>query len=227
MHPLGKVSTEWTPELAYAVGLLATDGNLSKDGRHLDFTSKDKQLVETLKECLGVTTKTARKGSGISLGKKYYHVQFGDVLFYRWLLSLGLTPRKSKTIGILKIPRRYFFDFLRGCFDGDGSVYSYWDPRWRSSFMFYISFCSASIPFLEWLQTEISWGLAVSGGHITRSSRSYILRYAKGDSASLFRKMYHGNHFLFLKRKYLKLEKIFAINEEHNARVEEPEDSLP
>src|SRR5688572_20602052 len=25
----------WSPELAYAVGLIATDGNLGRDGRHL------------------------------------------------------------------------------------------------------------------------------------------------------------------------------------------------
>ncbi|MBI4994022.1 hypothetical protein HZC21_00030 [Candidatus Peregrinibacteria bacterium] len=30
---------KWTPALAYAIGLLATDGNLSKDGRHITMTS--------------------------------------------------------------------------------------------------------------------------------------------------------------------------------------------
>ena len=43
-----------------------------------------------------------------------FQIQFGDVVFYQWLLSLGLTPNKSKTIGPLKIPYEYFFDFLRG-----------------------------------------------------------------------------------------------------------------
>ena len=38
---------KWTSELAYAVGLLTTDGSLSKDGRHIDLTSKDvEQLIE-------------------------------------------------------------------------------------------------------------------------------------------------------------------------------------
>lgn len=219
MHPLGKVSIQWSPDFAYAIGLLATDGSLSKDGRHINFTSKDRELVESFKRCLGLGVKIGRKSSGSITGKKYYQVQFGDVLFYRWLLSLGLTPRKSKTIGALKIPRRHFFDFLRGCFDGDGSAYSYWDPRWHSSFMFYISFCSASPPFLEWLQAEINKRPVMSGGHITKARRVYMLRYAKGDSFVLFRKMYYRDRLPFLKRKYLKLRKIFAINERHDARV--------
>lgn len=41
MKPQGKPIT-WSPEIAYAVGLLTTDGSLSIDGRHIDFTSKDK-----------------------------------------------------------------------------------------------------------------------------------------------------------------------------------------
>src|SRR5688572_26861634 len=35
------------PDVSYAVGLAATDGNLSGDGRHMSFVSKDRDLVET------------------------------------------------------------------------------------------------------------------------------------------------------------------------------------
>ena len=45
--PKKKISTNWSAELAYAVGLIATDGCLSKDKRHIDFTSKDKELIKT------------------------------------------------------------------------------------------------------------------------------------------------------------------------------------
>ena len=40
--PQGKVLIKWSPHFAYAVGLLTADGCLSKDGRHLDLTSKDR-----------------------------------------------------------------------------------------------------------------------------------------------------------------------------------------
>jgi hypothetical protein len=46
--------------------------------------------------------------------------------------------------------------FLRGCFDGDGCNYSYWDPRWKSSFIFYVEFSSAGKEFIGWLRSEIT-----------------------------------------------------------------------
>lgn len=57
----------------------------------------------------------------------------------------------------MKIPGKYFFDYLRGCFDGDGCFYSYWDPRWRSSHMFYLEFISASKNHIDWLQKKKLW----------------------------------------------------------------------
>jgi len=41
-HNLPLKEYKWTPELAYIVGLITTDGCLSSDGRHLTFTSCDK-----------------------------------------------------------------------------------------------------------------------------------------------------------------------------------------
>lgn len=41
----------WLPELAWAVGLIATDGNLSRDGRHLTVVSADRDLLASLKSC--------------------------------------------------------------------------------------------------------------------------------------------------------------------------------
>ena len=44
--PKGKVKIEWSPDFAYAIGLITTDGNLSPDGRHVNFTSKDLELIK-------------------------------------------------------------------------------------------------------------------------------------------------------------------------------------
>lgn len=116
MKPLNRIKTEWSNDLAYIVGLMTTDGNLSIDGRHISFTSKDIQLIKTFKKCLGIKNKIGLKTSGFS-EKKYPHIQFGDINFYKWLVGIGLTPHKSKTLGKLEIPDKYFFDFLRGHFD--------------------------------------------------------------------------------------------------------------
>lgn len=120
-----KREIKWTPELAYVVGLITTDGNLSSDKRHIVFVSKDIQLIELSKKILGLKNKIGVKKSGYTGEKSCYYIQFGDVVFYKWLQKIGLTPNKTKTLGELKIPDRFLFDFLRGHFDGDGTCYSY------------------------------------------------------------------------------------------------------
>jgi hypothetical protein len=60
---------------------------------------------------------------------KAFRVQISDVDFYNFLISIGVTPAKSKTIREVKIPRDYFLDFLRGSFDCRTSFGEKLDPK--------------------------------------------------------------------------------------------------
>ena len=213
MKPLRKRDIRWSSILAYAVGLIATDGNLSPDGRHIIFVSKDREQIKTFKNCLGIKNTISRKRGGYTGKKDYYVVQFGDVVLYRWLLKIGLTPNKSRTIGVLKVPDRYFFDFLRGHFDGDGSCFSYWDPRWKSSFMFYVTFNSASLAHIEWLRKTIHKLINVKG-HVCNDGRKIIwqLKYAKRESKIVIKRLYGNSNAPRLMRKYRKVRKILATD---------------
>ena len=188
--PKGKVKIAWSPQFAYAIGLLVSDGNLSPDGRHINFTTTDVELIELFQSSLAIIATVTVKRRGAGEVKKCYAVQFGDVLFYNFLLQVGLTPKKSKTIGIIDVPPKYFFDFLRGVFDGDGSTHSYFDKRWKNSFMFYTIFASASEDFIEWLRSQINQTLALHG-HVTRAQGHSViqLKYAKTESLVLLQKM--------------------------------------
>ncbi|MEI8339781.1 MAG: hypothetical protein WCF94_03915 [bacterium] len=206
-----KVNIKWSANFAYAIGLIVTDGCLSKDGRHVSFVSKDLDQVENYKISLKIDNKIGKTYSGFD--KKMAHrIQFGDVSFCSFLNDIGITKNKSKTIGEIKVPNKYFFDFLRGCFDGDGSFYSYWDKRWKSSFMFYTEFVSASKKHIDWLQSEIFKKIKVSG-HITKGKNNvcYQLKYAKADSLKLLKKMYYKDNKIHLERKRLKIVKVLGI----------------
>lgn len=211
MKPLGKVKIKWSPKFAYAIGLLVTDGNLSPDERHLDFTSQDKEQLFNFMKCLGIRVKIGYKISGYT-GKRSTHIQFGDVNFYKFLLQIGLMPAKTKIISKVDIPENYFFDFLRGHHDGDGTFFSYWDPRWKSSFMFYTVFISASKNHIDWIRNKLFKLLKIKG-HITRDSKKsvYQLKYAKEESLKLLPKMYYNNRVVCLSRKRLKIEKALKI----------------
>ena len=215
--PKGKVRIEWSPDFAYAIGLIATDGSLSKSGRHIDLTSKDIEQLQNFSKCLGI-----RVNIGLKDKKKLsanFRVQIGDINFYRFLESIGLTQAKSLTIGKLKIPNDLFFDFLRGVFDGDGYSYSYFDLRWKSSFMFYIGFCSASSDFIAWLRERVFSALGIMG-HVTKATKIntvYQLKYSKEDAVVLARMMYEKADAVSLTRKRLKiLETLDMIGRPHN-----------
>ncbi len=215
--PKGKVRLKWSANFAYAVGLLASDGCLSNDGRHIDLTSKDTEQLSNFLVALGVDVRITSKCS--SSGRKYQRVQFGDVLFYQFLEIIGFTPAKSKTIGVLLIPKKYFFDFLRGSFDGDGCFYSYWDPRWRSSHMFYIEFVSASKLHIDWIRNEIFEKFAING-HLAKdgSGSTHQLKYAKKEALVIIKKMYYSPNVLCLSRKKEKIQRALLVEEKQQKK---------
>jgi len=201
------MSTKWSAELAYAIGQITNDGNLSKDKRHIIFVSKDLQLIKTFQNCLGLKSKKiGLKGSGFSPEKKYYFVQFSDIKLYKFLITIGLLTAKSKSLNKIRIPKKFFSAFIRGLFDGDGSFYSYLDKRWPSSFLFYLSFCSASLKHLSWLRREIKKQFKISG-HINKQAYSGVhqLKYAKKEAKILIKQMYPSGKVPCLKRKYNKI----------------------
>ena len=44
---------QWNHDFAYAIGLITTDGNLSPDGRHINLTSKDEEIILIKKDDKG------------------------------------------------------------------------------------------------------------------------------------------------------------------------------
>jgi hypothetical protein len=211
----------WSPEIAYNVGLMTSDGCLSSDGRHLSFVSNDIEQLENF-------SKSINKALKISTHNDSYHqtahrVQFSDTGYYDFLKDIGLTSNKSKTIGHLKIPDEYYCHFLRGVFDGDGTTYAYYDNRWQSSYMYYVGFASASKTFLEYLLFKNTNLIGTEGKSIRRCARAYSLVYGKKDSDKLYYAIYKKANSLYLTRKKDKLSSFIKENKNatinRNARV--------
>ena len=214
---ISALRTTWSPEIAYAVGLIATDGNLSRDGRHLAVSSQDVDLLETVRRCLHLTA-SITPCSGTQ--GRCHHIQWSDRTLYDWLLTVGLMPAKSLRLGPLDVPDDVFPDFVRGCIDGDGSIVMYLDrfnapknPKYVYDRLF-VSIVSASPRFLRWLQLSV---LRLGGlsGHltVTRSPKHHDLwrlRYAKRESLRLLQWMYYAAGIPALKRKRDRAERALA-----------------
>jgi hypothetical protein len=207
---MAPASTEWTPTLAYAVGLLATDG-CQTDGRHLAFPSADRELVEILLGCLGKTNKIAAVRT--RTGGVVYRTQIGDVLFCRWLHGVGVTARKSLTIGDLAVPDRLIPECARGLLDGDGSIANFSCRPTKKRYpdyvyeRLYVEFNSASRAHLEWLRSKLR---PFAGGRgwliITppkgQRSEYCSLRYGKAASLRLLPELYRDTSVPRLHRKW-------------------------
>lgn len=214
------IDTTWSSGLAYVVGLIAADGNLSPDARHISFTSKDKILAETVKRILKLDNKISMKARGGETVKKYYVTQFGSVDFYKFLLSVGLTPAKSKTLQRLEIPTEYFQHFLRGCIDGDGNICEFKHPQSRQG-QLRVRLASASQVFLAWIHEEIRKHVQVSGGWIYHDKRKSVmsLTFAKSDSIRILSYIYAESRNDFLPRKQKTVTKYLAVKDAGMAKL--------
>ena len=110
-----------------------------------------------------------------------------------------------------KIPKKYFGDFVRGYFDGDGCVYfnrlQYADrkkPRW----VLLTLFTSGSRSFLDSLWDALKIH-GINGGSLKRKVRGFELVFSHNDSVALHHIMYHTDKTLklYLPRKRTKLDR--------------------
>jgi len=215
---------KWTSNLAYVIGLITTDGCLSNNERSIIMSSSDIQLLKTFKECLNLSNKISRTKNNGWAKRPCYKVQFGNVQLYRWFLKIGLTPRKTYTIGALDVPDKYFRDFLRGHLDGDGSIWTYKDyynisknPKYIYNRL-WIRFMSASKIHMEWLGQNINRLLSIYGHTYQRKPwRSYQttsmwkLKFAKKESAKLISWLYYHPDVPCLKRKKLRAQRALKL----------------
>jgi len=208
----------WSPELAYAVGLLVTDGCLSNDGRHIIFRSCDIDQIEALRLCLHIQTTIESPRYEVEHGQRVcYRLQIGDVQLYRWLLRIGLFPKKSYTIGPIAVPDEFFRDFLRGHLDGDGMIVTYRDSYnvFKNSAYIYtrlfVRFISASEHHMVWMRSVITRLLQIKGDlSSSRGPKSTVplwsLKFMKRESIKLLDWIYYDPYIPYLERKRKKAE---------------------
>lgn len=112
---------KWSPQMAWVLGLLFTDGTIDKT--RVAIHSIDLDLLEKIKKLLNSSNPIAKRSQSYDKSKHIY--EFG---FYREnmrgdLNKLGLQERKSLNMIFPKVPEEYIRHFVRGCWDGDGSVF--------------------------------------------------------------------------------------------------------
>jgi len=191
--------SSWSPEMAYVFGLIITDGCVS-DAGVISLCINDRDLLEKVKKAL----RSGHKITPSRHQKGLYYFHFAREKLVADLAKLGVLPRKSLTVKFPQIPEKYLVDFIRGVFDGDGSVF--FDKR-RLKFPLQTNFVSGSEAFIEGLQKTLEEHLGMPKRIIykqkTKNGWSHKLVYAHKDSIKLFDILYkNAQNGLFLERKY-------------------------
>lgn len=109
----------------YWLGFLAADGNVSKleNCVSIELKTEDRLHLEKLRAFLGsnasIVDRINNKGCHCS------KIIFCSTLFSQFLKKYNIIPNKSLsfTIPLDKIPQEFLFAFVRGLYDGDGSIY--------------------------------------------------------------------------------------------------------
>ena len=191
--------SKWSPEMAYVLGLIATDGCVSKTGT-VSLCINDKDLLERVKDVMSSAHTIKYYGHQEGL----YSFNFARQKLCADLNRLGIFPNKSLNIRFPDVPDAFLIDFIRGVFDGDGSVF--FEKR-SPKCPLRTSFVSASKQFITALEFKLR-ALGMPQKNIwqqsSKNSFSFILRYAHKDSIKLFKILYQNmpEKSIFLMRKY-------------------------
>lgn len=179
----------WSSNMAYILGLWFADGCIYK-GKIFDITlhNKDKYILKQ------VAKELEFEGSLYDyVDRQAARINFSCVVIYNDIVSLGGCENKSMVVEFPKVPNEFLPDFIRGYFDGDGSIMQIKGNRLNSAFT------SGSKKFLDQLLEVLKKEAGIEGGSYDPSS--YTLRFGKKDTIRLGKYMYKDNPELFLKRK--------------------------
>ncbi len=208
----------WSREMAWVLGVVSTDGNLYEGrprtdkhaaaARRLSIGQKEPELLYKVAQLMKCDTPLKhRKESGIR--GELYALDISDPTICCDLITLGITPRKSRTLSFPRVPKGYLHDFIRGCWDGDGTVYI--DKRGQGL----AAFGSASGAFLDAMVAELcQLGMPMPTVHSESRSPGYrYFRYFGRNCIRLFHLLYDGTpSTMYLERKYSKFKEIAELH---------------
>lgn len=207
---------KWSAEMAYVLGYFAADGCMfanPRGSKYVSFTSTDKEMLEKVKMILGSEHKIGLRKRCNKNWKDLFSLQIGSKKMYNDLIKLGFMPNKADRFKLPEIPPPFFRHFVRGYFDGDGSIiYGYFrrkDRGNKNTPYVLTCFASANINFLKRLSIFLIKYADTRKGYLDKKGEH--LYYSKGDSIKLFDYFYKNvPREQYLERKYHKFSK--AVN---------------
>ena len=164
-----KIDTE---EKAYWLGFLYADGCVHSNNYEISVNITDREHVEKFKTAIKAFNHsiTETQDKRFQNAKTLYQFSIRDKQLHQDLIKWGCIPQKSLLINkIPNIPRDYVSHFLRGYFDGDGSLHYL-----RGTNNYRISFVGTK-DFLNDIQKELQTNVSLQSNI---AGKAYVLQIA-------------------------------------------------
>lgn len=113
-----------TKDKAYFLGLLIADGNKYKNTVRIELQEKDKSILELFKKYIeykGNLTYIAPRKNKKS--NALYNITLHSKIFSKHAEKAGIVSNKTFKTTFPNIPEEFHSHFIRGYFDGDGSIW--------------------------------------------------------------------------------------------------------
>lgn len=121
-----KFFDNWSPDLAWLVGIVLSDGGVSNpiNGKYIKVKMCDKDVIEKIKTITGYKGEIRPCKREKPHYKKPYIIVIGGKTIWQFFTDLGMDNNKSYTAKWpIGLPDEHISHFIRGLFDGDGSIY--------------------------------------------------------------------------------------------------------
>ena len=201
----------YSQESCYWGGFMASDGNVdSKKRVRIMLNYDDTSHLEKFKTALKSThTISSNTDTYYRSSFEFTNSHICDAL----ISNFNVVPNKSK---ILEFPIQIPFDmlkhYIRGYFDGDGSICEAFSNKNSTTATLYATFCSGSEEFIydlfEFLKIELALGGSVER---FKDSVKFQIKYNTNDAKTLLTWMYKDST-VYLDRKYQLYDRIVAQN---------------
>lgn len=195
-----------SPNMAYIMGFIAADGTVRKDDNSIKITlsAQDRELLVKIKEEVGIEVEV--KDYTTSQGYDCSTLVWTDKKHKEDLAKYSIVPAKTF---ILQPPtnlkREYWIDYIRGYFDGDGSVNNIKSTNGRGNGSIRWQLCSATKELVDWIVDFLNEEYGVPKVNVQTRVRNhekplYIVQYSSRASRMIYKVLYSESS-LYLARK--------------------------
>jgi len=180
---------KWSEDMAYILGWFYSDGCVSSNTNccSIHLHVKDVEILRKIRKAMDSTHLLEIYNNSVNF-------RIYDFILKESLIKLGCVPRKSLKIKFPNIPEEYLSHFVRGYFDGDGSIHFNQPNTVKVSF-------AGSEYFIRSLQKVLNEQLGLRVSKTGRNSGIWRCLYYGNDARKLCRWMYEDTSGLFLGRK--------------------------